>query len=205
MNMYLTVGTDEIRSDLFISISDINVSSNVKPSGGLWMTKFNSSTPTYNAWVDNTLNHPYLLFYKNKASNPFRQPCSLVCLKEDAKIFNLKSKEGYQFLLSNYSDENGGFSFEKLSNDYDGINIEIWKFIRDCNDMNITKKYIKYDVDSLILFNIYVIDYYYSGVVDIEPFDYEFRSDTEIINYQIKWDETKKYVDGSNSRKRYLL
>ena len=202
MNLYLHVGTDEIRSDLFQPISDINSHSEVKPSGGLWLTKFNPNTPSFNHWVDYLIDHPYILFYKNEASNPFRQPCSVICLSKDAKKFNLKSKEGYQFLINNYSDNNGSFSFEKLSNDYDGINMEIWKFIRDCKDMDIAKKYLKYDVDSLILFNTDVIEYYCPGVVDIEPFDYEFCSKEEVINYQVLLDDTRKCVVGSNSRKR---
>ena len=46
---YLTVGTREIKRELFREIEDTE-NTNIKPRGGLWLTKYENEH--YNEWVD---------------------------------------------------------------------------------------------------------------------------------------------------------
>ena len=48
---YLTVGTNEIKKDLFIPVKD-NTKNIFKPTGGLWLTKYDERYKNYNDWVD---------------------------------------------------------------------------------------------------------------------------------------------------------
>lgn len=197
MKKYLTVGTDVIRSNLFVSVCDINNCSEVKPSGGLWLTEFDTNFTSYNCWVDYMLRNPYLLFYKNKSNNPFKQLCCIVSLKDNANIFLLNDKEKFQFFLKNFSNGLGGFLFEKLSHYYDGVFIKLM-FDLDI-DKDIRKMFYDFGVNTLILFNCDCIDYYYSGVVDIETFDYEYGYNIECGYYNIRWDNTKKFVSDAKN------
>ncbi|MCI6266226.1 MAG: hypothetical protein MR598_05205 [Erysipelotrichaceae bacterium] len=191
---YLTVGTSEILKKSFIPIQDSILNSSIKPSGGLWMTEFDVNLPTYNCWVDYILEHPYILFYKNKSKNPFHQPCSIITLKQNAKIFYLSTKEQYKYLLQNYQKERDKFSFEKLSNDYDGIYINLFSLSKDIKieQMNL---FSTFGVNTLILFHPNCIDYYYSGMIHIDPFDYECKLNSEFIYYNIEWEQEKKYIE----------
>ena len=46
---YLTVGTKEIREDLFKKISDTNLNKSMKPQGGLWFTEYDENIGNYNS------------------------------------------------------------------------------------------------------------------------------------------------------------
>lgn len=191
---YLTVGTDTIYGDSFLPIQDSDLTGSIKPRGGLWLTEFDMRCSNYNSWVDFMVVHPYILFYKNKGRNPFQQPCSVVFLKENAPIFRLSTREDYQFLLMNYSDDVNKFSFERLSLDFDGVYVDILNLNRELEleDFNL---FSSFGVNSLILFSPECIDYYYSGVVQIEPFDYECHMHDEFVFYDIKWNQDKNYID----------
>ena len=106
MNKYLTVGTDIVKEDKFLPISNSILHGSIKPKGGLWLTEFDIESPSYNCWVDFILEHPYIWFYKNKSSNPFTQPCAIITLKPNTQIYKLSNREEYQFLLDNYNDGN---------------------------------------------------------------------------------------------------
>lgn len=193
---YLTVGTEEIRVDEFRQIKDTNLRGSIKPSGGLWFTRFNEDFPYYNDWVDYMIRQRYILFYKSKGDNPFCQPCSLVSLRDDALIYNLDSINGYNELLDKYYLNDKMFSFEKLSCDYDGIYVDISSLNRDLS-RDIMNLFSSFGVNSLILFNTNAISNCRAGKVMIEPFDYE---DFYVCPfYKIEVSDEKK-----NVRKRSL-
>lgn len=197
--MYLHLGTSELKSDLFIPISDSNAGSEYKPSGGLWTSKY--VYDNYNEWIDFILGNPHIYFYKNNGGDIFNIPCCLIKLKESANIYNLDNMDSYNYLMSNYSNESDWFSFEKLSKDYDGININLSSFRRN-NNKEILDKLMKYAVDSLVIFNMDSIEYYYSGVVNILPFDYEYDDrGYGFRSYKINLSDEKRYLVG-NSKKR---
>lgn len=189
---YLTVGTKEILNDLFIPVTDKLVNS-VKPYGGLWLTEYDSKYKNYNVWVDFLINNPDILFYKSHSSNIWCQPCSLVTLKENANIFKLESDSSLEYLLNNYQLNNGRFSYQSLSHNYDGIYVDITKLIRNAKHPIITQCIKEYGVSSLLLFNLACIDYYIPGSVLIEPFDLEYYM-YENGGYEITHEKVKKKI-----------
>lgn len=203
MKKYLTVGTDIIEDEKFREIHDSFLHGSIKPSGGLWLSDFDLNFTTYNCWVDFILSHSYILFYKNKSSDPFIQPCSIISLKEDASIFCLCKREDYQFLLEHYGVDKEKFSFEKLSCDYDGIYIDLNSLSKSLSieEMNL---FSSFGVNSCILFCPSCIDYYYSGRVLIDPFDYECGFNDGFIPYNIEWDSSIKKVNCGLKKKLSL-
>ena len=187
--IYLTVGTDNITKELFVPIKD---SDNMyKPTGGLWLTKYDTKYNNYNAWVDYLIDNPNIFFYKNKTNNIWCQPCSVVSLYDSAKIFNLDNEDRYQYLTNNYPNDIC-FSYEDMSRYYDGIFVELLPLLRSNNPdiLNLVKQYC---VSTLLLFNLDCIDYYQSGLVKIEPFDMEYYM-YEGTSYNISYDKTRKRI-----------
>ena len=183
---YLTVGTSEIKDELFRNIEDTEAS-NIKPRGGMWFTKYENEH--YNEWVDYILEDPVALYYKSTGSSIWKQPCSLVTLKDSANILMLNNKEILDYLKANYPLADDKFSYEALSHIYDGIFVDMYKLMRNNGDMRL----YKFAVNSLILFNLDCIDYYQPGIVDIEPFDFEYGF-CEAPIYNIKCEDTKKRI-----------
>ena len=183
---YLTVGTNEIKRELFREVEDTSPS-NIKPRGGLWLTKYENEC--YNEWVDYILEDSVALVYKSKGDSIWKQPCSLVTLNDGANVFNLHCKKDLDFLKQNYPLADNKFSYQEISHLYDGIYINMYKLMMEENDPRL----YKFAVNSLILFNLDCIYYYQSGIVDIEPFDYEYGY-CEAPVYQIKCDDTKKRI-----------
>lgn len=189
--LYLTVGTDNIKKELFVPVSDRETGF-YKPSGGVWFTKNDPKYNNYNVWVDYLMDNPHVFFHKNKSNNIWVQPCSVVELKDDTNIFNLNNEDEYNYLLDKFPMNNKCFSYELMSHSYDGIYVDIMSLIHNKNDdlVNLIRQYC---VSTLLLFNIECIDYYYSGKVDIVPFDLDFNV-YECINYNITYDKIKKRV-----------
>lgn len=189
---YLTVGTNEIRKDLFIPVKE-NEMDNFKPNGGLWLTEYDEQFKNYNVWVDYLIDNPDILFYKNKSKNIWEQPCSLVTLKENTNIYILETNNNYSYLKNNYSLDDKRFSYELLAHKYDGIYVDILKLIKDTRDENALRMIRQFAVSSLVLFNVDCIDYYRSGYVLIEPFDFEYYM-YESAGYEINYDKVKKKI-----------
>ena len=203
MKTYLTVGTDLIKRDLFRKVQNSSNTDTVKPSGGLWLTDFNINYPNYNSWVDYILNYNYILFYKNKEINPFIQPCSVVSLKEDASIFYLTDLKQYNFLVRAYGNGKDFINFEKLAEYYDGIYIDLSSLRRDL-PIEQLKLLLNFSLNTLLLFNLDCIDYYYAGKVKIDEFDYTDIYINGFINYEINWDSSKKYIDDNTNFKKLV-
>lgn len=190
---FLTVGTDHIRSELFIPIQDPEDADKVKPVGGLWLTPQNMQHPNFNIWVDFILQNLHIMFFKSTNKNPFKQKAALVTLKNTARIYTLNNGEDYAFLCQHYPDYKKEFSYEYLSKDYDGIYISenFWKTFDDEHKRN---QYRTFGVESLILFNPKCIEYFQKAVVDITPFDYEYPDPYEAVEYVIQVEEEKQYI-----------
>ena len=189
---YLTVGTKDIREDLFKKVQDTELCNSMKPTGGMWFTEYDENIKNYNSWVDFMLCRPNILFYKNRGENPFVQPCSVISLYSDSHLYALHNDQTLDYLIKcfPYRDK---FSYEELSKYYDGIYINLSSLYYGKYDKNILKKFSSFDVSSLILFNLDCIQSYQSGDVLIEPFDYEFGYASS-NGYEIKIDSVKKKV-----------
>ena len=187
---YLTVGTNEISEDKFRPIQDTDLN-DMKPVGGVWFTEYDENIKNYNSWVDFILCRPHILFYKSSGSNPFIQPCSLISLKKKCNLYALHNDQTLDYLMKCFP--NGDkFSYEQLSQYYDGIYVNLFSLFRGKYDEKILSKFSSFGVSSLVLFNLNCIDYYQSGNVFIEPFDYESNEISD--NYEIKIDSTRKKV-----------
>lgn len=181
---YLTLGTKEITEEKFNKIKNRN--SNLKPTGGLWLTQY--CEETYNPWIDYILENSYLFFYKYKYN--FEQDCSIITLKNNTKIINLNNNT-FDYLLKEYPNNNV-ISYEKLSEDYDGIYVDLFKLKSSTLNEETKRNLNTFGVNTLLLFNLKCIDYYQSGTVKIAPFDY----DTYIKEpyYEIEYDNIKKKI-----------
>ena len=190
---YLTVGTREITEELFKEVEDTD-KDNIKPRGGLWLTKYDQLYGDYNEWVDYMISDPVTLYYKSRNFSMWKQPCSLVTLSDTANIYQLNSQESFDYLKSNYPLDNGKFSYEAISHIYDGIFVDLLGLLRNIEDANLRSRLLKFGVNTLMLFNLKCIDYYQPGFVLIEPFDFEYEA----------WDGTTYKIDIENTKKRIL-
>ena len=187
---YLTVGKRDFVYDSFRGVEDTDENS-LKPVGGVWLTQYNNQY--YNEWVEFILDDPVLLVYKNKGSSIWKQPCSLVTLKESANIFNLANQNDLDYLKQRYPLPGDKFSYKAMSSIYDGIFVNMYSLLRDVKDKGTRERLYKFGVNSLNLFNLDCIDYYQSGFVLIDPFDFEFGC-VEAPSYEISIDDTKKRI-----------
>lgn len=193
MTPFLTVGTDKLVKELFLSINDSNDPNKIKPNGGLWATTY--LFPNYNEWVDYILQHLHILFYKQCNHSVFVQPCCLLELNSDAHIYQLNNKNSLDALISKFPHPYSLFSYEELSKEYDGIYIDLNKLYSDTTmDKDTLEKFATFGVNSLILFNLEAISTYQSGTVNIEPFDYECPYASEFVTYQIDITPKQKKV-----------
>lgn len=171
MASYLTVGTNNISQALFRRVKKgINID---KVFGGLWLTKYQ---PIGNAWIEYISDKPHLLIFKG-IQDFSHIPCSLVTLKDQAKIFYLDDDAKLDYLRKHYG--NGKFfSYPLLSQDYDGIYID---FSKNKAHPALSELYSAFCVDSLILFNLDCIAYFQPG--EIHPMG--FYDDLCFEDYEI--------------------
>lgn len=177
---FLSVGTDYLSSDLFQNIENTASS---KPYGGIWATPQNPNFPNYNEWADYLCRNPHILYYKS--DYPFLLPASLLTLKENANIFNISSLEDLNFLKQEFP-FNNWIDFEKLSQYYDGIYINLSK-LKELSQKDI-EKLLTFSVNTLIIFNPNTIKHYKSANISIE-----FTS--SIPEYKINIDTSTNYIE----------
>ncbi len=160
------------------------------------MTVYDERYPNYNEWVDYMLEDSNTFYFKSLNYSIWEQPCSLVALKEDANILVLDSREKLDRLRQKHPLANDKFSYEAISNMYDGIIVDMNKLLYNgdtVSDDKTRRQINRFGVNSLILFNLDCIDYYQSGVVSIEPFDFEYGYN-EGTSYTINIEDTKKKI-----------
>ena len=121
-------------------------------------------------------------------------------VKENAKGIFKRNKWTLIFLalfmtvaIQRYMINNDAFSYVKMSSHYDGIYIDMYKLLFQASGNDISAKIYKFGVNSLVLFNARPIDYYQSGRVLIEPYDFEYNYH-DGTTYEIKIDNEKKKI-----------
>ncbi len=199
---YLTVGRSELKG--VRPVENNYEPSSLKPLGGLWLTKY--ETERYNSWIDYLLGEMELFYFKSRNHSIWRQPCSVVMLKENANLLSLSNHDELVSLSEKYPlvgnehlrveslyDSSKKFSYEDISKLYDGIYFNLSELLLSEKDNAIYNMLYKFSVSSLVLFNADCIDYYQSGVVMIEPFDFEYEYN-EGTTYEIKLDSEKKKI-----------
>lgn len=188
-NLFLHVGKDYLTAFKPIEDPDEN---RMKPYGGKWFTKYDENYPNYNEWIEFLIEHPHV--FVHKGLNHQNMPCTIIKLSDEAKIYYLSEIEELNYLIENYPDGNGFFSYELLSQDYDGIFVKPNRIVDNVMDENIKAKIASYDVQSLLLFNSDAIEHYRSGAISIENYDYEFVDAFE-DEYKINIDPELKYIE----------
>lgn len=189
--IYLTVGTDIITKEQFIPIKNGDEGI-YKPTGGLWLTEYDINYDNYNTWVEYLIDNPSVLLFKSRL-NPWSQPCSVVKLKDDANIFNLKTQNDFEYLMDKYPTNNSCFSYETMCYDYDGINVNLFSLITNNNKKEIFNLIRQYCVNTLLLYNLDCIEYYHPAKLSIKPFNIDYPTNEEAI-YKIAYDKIKKRV-----------
>ena len=180
-NTFLHIRKNNLSNLTFHQIKDGTFSHDTftKPTGGLWLTRQDITNNLANEWVEYLAWHPYITIYGHYLNaDGCAMNCLLAKLKNKAKIFNLDSIEKLNYLQTKYPSPNL-FSYEALSSDYDGIYINIAKFYR----FPIYKTYMQFfAVNTLLLFNLNCIEYYYPGIITIDDLDEEFQFNCYHIN-----------------------
>ena len=189
MDTFLHVGKNNLNSFTFRPIQDgiLTTGELTKPYGGLWLTYQAKENKTGNEWIEFLSWHPNILIYGHYLNPDATMKCLLVKLKDTRKIFILDNQTKLNFLMQNYPSSNL-FSYEKLSQDDDGIYLNISQFYH----YPIYNQYFsKFAVNTLLLFNYNCIDYYYPGEIIIEDLNefYEFNY------YQINIKDLKKEIN----------
>lgn len=188
---YLSIGTKYISKSLFQPIKNGN---GFKPYGGIWATIHNKEYKNYNEWMDYVILNPYILFNVYK-DNPLEIPAVYLTLKEKTNIFKLNSKEALDYLLKTYP-LNNWIDFEKLTQNYDGIYIDILELAR-CTTKEQFNNLLSYSVNTLILFNPDCIDYYQKTTIKIDSLNFDPASLE--MGYTINIDDNHETIGLENT------
>lgn len=192
---YLSIGTNVLLSELFLEIKNTD---KIKPTGGLWATIYEGIH--YNEWVDYLCSHPHLIFYHNY-EDPYSLPAVKFTLKSDSQIFIVDSIEKIYFLKSKYPYKSW-IDYEKLSQDYDGIYIDIRSL--SANDDKLIQDIINaFSVNTLVLFNTNCIDFYQKATIDLSSIDFE--NPFEYPEYTIQVNTSKKQINEANNKITTLI
>lgn len=184
---YLSIGTNNLSSDLFLEIKNSN---GVKPIGGLWATIYDNRYSNYNEWVEYLCYHPHILFY-HQFNDPYLLPAIYFTLKDNSTIFVIDSIEKINYLKSKYP-HNNWIDYEKISKDFDGIFVDINALRRI--DLHRFQNIIdSFSVSTLVLFNLNCIKYYQKASIDLTGTDFE--NPYEFSEYKITIEKEKKEID----------
>lgn len=191
---FANVGTDVLRREYMNAI--IDTEKVIKPAGGLWCTDFIDSK--YIPWLDYMLSEPKIFFRKSPIDNPFSQDAVFVKVNKNAKIFQLSGNDQYHLFREQY-----GLSYERLSEDYDGVYVDLVRCFGDSYEERMTH-FNLFSISSLILFNLDVIDSYRRAKLEIEPFDYDYEYEC-ISSYELKMDDKEYKIEPLSSEYLSIL
>ncbi len=163
---YITIGTKTITKELFRNVLRPLNNYYFLPTGGFWSSPYDeyNISPWFDYLIDNKSDYPE----KNLNS------ASIFTLKDDTKILTIDNYErlkeiieeypSYHHILNFYKEQTSkelSINYELLSKDYDGIyvNYKRFEYSRDTIIFN------KWDVNTLLLFNLDAIDTYTSATI----------------------------------------
>ena len=199
---YIMVGTKIITKEIFRNVLRPLNNYYFLPSGGFWSAPYNeySISPWFDYLIDNRSTYP------EKDINS----ASIFTLKDNAKILTIDNYEtlkdiiekypSYHHLLNFYKEQTNkelSINYELLSKDYDGIyvNYKNFEYSRDTIIFN------HWDVNTLLLFNLDVIDNYTSANIkfylpgSLSYYSLEEEQEQIIKDETIYHKEIVKYVE----------
>lgn len=209
---YITIGTPTISNDIFRNILRPLDNFSLKPTGGLWASKFNLPYGKICPWFD------YLLDARGIARSiseyrdltkatifTLKENANILVINKTAQILELAEKyPSYHHLLNHnfeISEKTTLFDFENISKIYDGIYINYENIYYE----NKSTVFDTWSVDTLLLFNLNCIKEYQSVKInvnfhDLYPLPYiDMKKDLStlklISNRSINYNEIYNYVE----------
>ena len=209
---YITIGTPIISNDIFRNILRPLDNFSLKPTGGLWASKFNLPYGKICPWFD------YLLDARGIARSiseyrdltkatifTLKENANILVINKTAQILELAEKyPSYHHLLNHnfeISEKTTLFDFENISKIYDGIYINYENIYYE----NKSTVFDTWSVDTLLLFNLNCIKEYQSVKInvnfhDLYPLPYiDMKKDLStlklISNRSINYNEIYNYVE----------
>ena len=209
---YITIGTPIISNDIFRNILRPLDNFSLKPTGGLWASKFNLPYGKICPWFD------YLLDARGIARSiseyrdltkatifTLKENANILVINKTAQILELAEKyPSYHHLLNHnfeISEKTTLFDFENISKIYDGIYINYENIYYE----NKSTVFDTWSVDILLLFNLNCIKEYQSVKInvnfhDLYPLPYiDMKKDLStlklISNRSINYNEIYNYVE----------
>ena len=187
MKEYVVVGHNVLTKELFRNVLRPNENIFFKPNGGLWSCEY---TPLYiSPWYRYLISNPDLLEYKDI------HKASIFTLKDKAKILTIEDTKKLEeetkkypsyFHMLNYAyeeEKKDSINYELLSKDYDGLYVDYDKLSFD--DYN--GIFRGWSVNTLLLFNLDVVDKYKSIDIDfLMPDNYFYPKFTKVKEASIK-------------------
>ena len=189
---YITIGTPTISNDIFRNILRPLDNFSLKPTGGLWASKFNLPYGKICPWFD------YLLDARGiaRSISEYRDltKATIFTLKENANILTINTSNQILELSKKYpsyyqslnyiyeiTERNTIFDYEVLSKAYDGIYINYENIYREIK----SEVFDSWSIDTLLLFNLNCIKEYQSTKINVNfhelyPLPYNYN---EIYNY----------------------
>ena len=166
---YITIGTPIISNDIFRNILRPLDNFSLKPTGGLWASKFNLPYGKICPWFD------YLLDARGiaRSISEYRDltKATIFTLKENANILTINTSNQILELSKKYpsyyqslnyiyeiTERNTIFDYEVLSKAYDGIYINYENIYREIK----SEVFDSWSTDTLLLFNLNCIKEYQS-------------------------------------------
>lgn len=209
---YITIGTPIISNDIFRNILRPLDNFSLKPTGGLWASKFNLPYGKICPWFD------YLLDARGiaRSISEYRDltKATIFTLKENANILTINTSNQILELSKKYpsyyqslnyiyeiTERNTIFDYEVLSKAYDGIYINYENIYREIK----SEVFDSWSIDTLLLFNLNCIKEYQSVKInvnfhDLYPLPYiDIKKDLStpklISNRSINYNEIYNYVE----------
>lgn len=173
--IYIMVGAPIITKEIFHSILRPLDNYSFKPTGGFWASELISFLGNISPWNNYLIDNRDIAAYKNLNQS------TIFTLKENSKILEIDNINTVIELIKKYPSvhqkfsyyqeikkENIMFDFEQLSQIYDGIyvNFDNFQSKRD------TIIFDKWDVNTLLLFNLDCIKEYQTAPITFDKYDF---------------------------------
>ena len=192
---YITIGTPIISNDIFRNILRPLDNFSLKPTGGLWASKFNLPYGKICPWFD------YLLDARGiaRSISEYRDltKATIFTLKEDANILTINTSNQILELSKKYpsyyqslnyiyeiTERNTIFDYEALSKVYDGIYINYEEIYREIK----SEVFDSWSIDTLLLFNLNCIKEYQSVKINV---NFHESLSTTIYRYEKRFKYSK--------------
>lgn len=199
---FIMIGSPIISIEMFRNILRPLNNYSFKPNGGFWACELLSNIGNISDWYTYLLEASSIARYKNLNQSTIftlKDNANILIIDTDEKVKKLSKKyPPYHHILSYYKNDTEDytiFDYEKLSQDYDGIYVNVNKL---SFKLQITT-FNNWDVNSLVLFNLDCIKEYQTTpiIFDINnPYSFPIIDEDKISE--------KKKIEEEHTEHKYL-